>query len=392
MQENYYFYYSDSNFTEHGAHLGHNANSANAVANLGFPSLLGYHEALPGIQLPKVLHPFAPQAPSEKLIKRYSIQSKIKVVKLPIPWPFGRVSHKLTATSTLICKYYLPVFIRPAVRVVHSRNWNFIKAAVKNKIPAIYEHHHYVNRKFEPEIVNSPYFRVTVTVAQPVLDSLVATGMPPEKIVMLHSGFNQNFLGRHPEKAQQWRAKILSNSDEKLVIYAGGLYGFKGVDLLLEVAQQLPTVKFAIAGGKDSQIQHYQHLIQSMQLENVTLLGCLPHTDLSPLLQAADLLAHPHLATREATFTSPLKFFEYMASGTPIVASKIVTLQEFTKSPASVVWCDPDDPKEFAQSIQFALDHYPRRTDGYSDTLAFVNQFSWESRMKTILSYVEKAA
>ena len=81
-----------------------------------------------------------------------------------------------------------------------------------------------------------------------------------------------------------------------------------------------------------------------------------------------------------------------MASGTPIVASKIVTLQEFTKSPASVVWCDPDDPKEFAQSIQFALDHYPRRTDGYSDTLAFVNQFSWESRMKTILSYVEKAA
>lgn len=386
----HYLYYSNSDFAEHGAHLGHHANSANAVANLGYASLLAYHDWLPAIALPRLLRPFAPQAPEVEIAQRYRLQEHLQVLKLPVPWPFGQISHKLTATSTLICKYYLPTFIKPAVETVHSRDWNFIQAAVKHKIPAVYEHHHFVDRRFDPAIVNSPFLRLAVTVSPPIAESMVATGMPAEKIVMLHSGFNRQFLPRDPVGAEQWRQKLLSQSTaQKLVVYAGGLHRFKGVDLLIQVAQQLPEVQFAIAGGNASQQQHYQQQVDALKLSNVKLLGCLSHTELPPLLQAADVLAHPHLANQEATYTSPLKFFEYMAAGTPIVAAKIVTLAEFVSSPAVAVWCEPDDVADFAKGIVAALAKYPRQPEGYSEMLQFVEQYSWESRMAKILTYVE---
>lgn len=390
MPKKYNFlYYSDSDFSEHAAHLTHHANTPNAVANLGYSSLLGCHQNMGIAGLPNLFAPLTAQNPSQEIIDRYNLQDKLKVVNFPIPWPFGKVSNKLTAESTLICKYYLPLFIRRSVEIVHSRNWNFVKASVKNSIPTIYEHHHYVDRKFSPEIVRSPFFKVVVTVSQPVLESLVAEGIPREKIVMLHSGFNQSFLKRSPEDAKSWRHRLLDNPEEQmLVVYAGGLNRFKGVDLLLQAAELLPNIQFAIAGGNDSKIKAYQRIIDKMNLQNVTLLGCLNHCDLPHLFQAADVLAHPHLATQEATFTSPLKFFEYMASGTPIVASKIVTLEEFVQCPAVIGWCAPNEPNEFARCIQETLDKYPRQPEGYLENLQFANQFSWESRMQKVLSYV----
>lgn len=385
----HYFYYSNSDFTEHAAYLSHHANSANAMASLGYSAVLGYHQKLPATHLVRLLYPCILQKPDQRLSERYTLGDKLKIIKLPIPWPFGEISRKITNKSTLICKYYLPVFLRPSVEVVHSRNWNFIKAAVKNKVPSIYEHHHHVDRKFEPEIVNSSFFRVAITVSDPVRESLVKTGMPPEKIIKLHSGFNSNFLTRDAEGSDHWRQRILPDPiADKLVVYAGGLYHFKGVDLLIKAAQKLPEIQFAIAGGNDAQIRHYHNVIERTKAKNVVLLGCLPHAELSPLLQAADVLAHPHLATEEATFTSPLKFFEYMSSGTPIVASKIVSLREFNSSSAIITWCVPDDPDDFAQGIRSTLEKYPRQVEGYPSTLEFVNQFSWESRMKTVMATI----
>jgi glycosyltransferase involved in cell wall biosynthesis len=54
----------------------------------------------------------------------------------------------------------------------------------------------------------------------------------------------------------------LKTQRQFLVIYSGALYPFKGVDLLIDVAKQLPHIQFAVTGGTEEQVKHYQQLSQ----------------------------------------------------------------------------------------------------------------------------------
>ncbi|MEG5162495.1 glycosyltransferase family 4 protein [Microcoleus sp. AT3-A2] len=366
------------------------AHSANATANLGYPAVLVYlRKGWSALNPVDWLFPFQPRKPDDKLAKIYNIQDKLKVADLPMPWPIDLWDSKWTSASTIVSKYYLPIHLLKSTKIVHSRDWNFVKAAVKNGIPAIYEQHHHENKQFESEIVRNPLFQISVTVADTVRDSMILNGMPPEKVITLHNGFNHLFLARQTEAAQNWRQQLLEDDRQHLAVYAGGLYPFKGVDMLVDVAKELPLVQFAIAGGDSSQVTAYQQLAKSKQVNNIKFLGYLPQNQLASLLQAADVLTHPHCLTEAATFTSPLKFFDYMASGTPIVATEIASLMEFKSGNIAATWCEPDNPHQFAQSIRDSLTKYPRKSEGYAETLNFVKQFSWENRIEKILSYVD---
>lgn len=384
----HYIFFTRNTLPQPRADLVQVVNCANAAANLGYSTVLTYlGQQSNWLSLNTYLAPFRPQVPDIKLAQFYNIQERLRVVALPFPWSLKR--EQLTDPSTIVCKYYFPIHLRSRSQIVHTRDWNFVKAAIKNGIPAIYEHHHHEEKQFEPEIVNHPLFQIAITVADPVRDSMIAHGMPPEKVVKLHNGFNQLFLQRQPEQAHIWRQKLLSDDTQKLVVYSGALHAFKGVDLLLEVAQLLPEVQFVFAGGEDPQVMAYRNLAEQKQLSNVKFLGHVLHEQLASLLQAADVLAHPHCSGKAATFTSPLKFFDYMASGTPIVSTEIAPLMEFKPSGVVAGWCEPDQPVQLADCIRRVLQTHSRQTEGYSKSMQFVKQFSWENRITKILSYVE---
>ncbi|MEG4321514.1 MULTISPECIES: glycosyltransferase family 4 protein [unclassified Microcoleus] len=368
------------------------AHSANAAANLGYPVVLVYlRKGWSALNPVDLLVPFRPRKPDDQFAKIYNIQDKLKVADLPVPWPIDFWDSKWTSASTIVSKYYLPIHLLKSTKIVHSRDWNFVKAAIKNGIPAIYEQHHHEDKKFEPEIVRNPLFQIAVTVADTVRDTMIENGMPAEKVIMLHNGFNQLFLARQTAASENWRQQLLLNGRKHLAVYAGGLYPFKGVDMLVDVARELPDVQFAIAGGDSSQVTAYQQLAADKQVNNINFLGYQPQNQLASLLQAADVLAHPHCLTEAATFTSPLKFFDYMASGSAIVATEIASLMEFKSGNIAAIWCEPDNPHKFAESIRDSLAKYPRRSEGYPETLNFVKQFSWENRIEKILSYVDES-
>ena len=368
------------------------AHSANAAANLGYPAVLVYlRKGWSALNPLDLIFPFQPRKPDDKLAKIYNLQGQLKVADLPLPWPIDFGNSKWTNPSTIVSKYYLPIHLLKSTKIVHSRDWNFVKAAIQNGIPAIYEQHHHEDKQFEPEIVRDPLFQIAVTVADTVRQSTIENGMPPEKVITLHNGFNQLFLARQTASAENWRQQLLAGERHYLAVYAGGLYPFKGVDMLVDVARELPEVQFAIAGGDSSQVTAYQQLAKDKQVNNINFLGYLPQNQLASLLQAADVLTHPHCLTKAATFTSPLKFFDYMASGTPIVATEIASLMEFKSGNIAAIWCEPDNPHKFAQSIRDSLAKYPRKSEGYAETLGFVKQFSWENRIQKILSYVDES-
>ncbi len=335
--------------------------------------------------------PFKLQAPDQRFTEFYDTQDHLKLAPLPMPWLSDRSSNKFTNSSTIICKYYLPVHFSPKIKLVHTRNWNFAKAAVKNEIPVIYEAHYYQETPFEKEIVSSPWFQVAITQSALTQENLVQCGMPSEKAVALHNGFERSFLIRQPQEAETWRRELLKDGRNQLVVYSGALYKFKGVDLLIEVAKELPEIQFVVTGGTEPQVDAYRELSRQKGVRNITFLGwILPRQRLVSLFQAADVLAHPHCSGKEADFTNPVKFFQYIASGTPIVATVIAPLLEFKLSHLAMNWCEPDDPIQFSDCLQSALKQYPRKIEGYAKNIEFGKQFSWENRIQKILSYVDE--
>ncbi|MGB7440335.1 MAG: glycosyltransferase [Coleofasciculaceae cyanobacterium] len=368
------------------------AHSANAAANLGYSSILVYYQEI-GHPLKPVdlIRPFKPKKPDKKLANFYNIEDKLQVASLPMPWPISESGGKLNNPSTITCKYYLPIHLKPVSQIIHTRDWNFAQAAIKNEIPVIFENHHYRPEKFDSEIVNSRFFQVAVTLSDTVEENMIEQGMPPEKIIKTHSGLNGLFLRRYPEQAKEWRQKLLTNDRQHLVVYSGGLYSFKGVDLLIDVAKELPDIQFVFAGGSQPHVEKYQKLVQEKRVENVKLLGYIEQKKLASLLQSADILAHPHCSGTASTFTSPLKFFDYLASGTPIVATEIPPLQQFKSLNVVAGWCEPDNHLAFVQSIKTVLTTHPRRVEGYSDSMEFARQFSCENRIAKILNHVEES-
>ncbi|AVH62849.1 glycosyl transferase family 1 [Nostoc sp. 'Peltigera membranacea cyanobiont' 213] len=388
----HYIFFIGEELPQPEAHLVQSTNAANAAANLGYSTVLVYHDKGAKASNPvNLLRPFQPIKTPVELVQYYNLHDKLKVAPLPMPWPIDHFQSKFTDSNTIASKYYLPFHILPTTKLVHSRNWNFIKAAIKNGIPAIYEHHHHEDKPFEPEIVTNPLLQIAVTVVDTIRESMIKNGMPPEKVIKLHNGFNRLFMERQPEKAAEWRKKLLRDESQSLVVYAGALQQFKGIDVLIDVANEMPNVQFACAGGKPAEVEYYQKLVTEKQVHNIKFLGYILHNELASLLQAADVLAHPHCSGKAATFTSPLKLFDYFASGTPIVATEIPSLVEFQDTQSITAWCEPDNSSKFAESLKRVLETHPRKIEGYPDSIEFVKQFSWENRAAKILSYVDKS-
>ena len=392
MKKHYLFFSNHLSLKPDTAHEIHDVLCANAAANIGYSAVLTYPDQTLGKYNPiSWMAPFRLQKPDRIFTEFYDTQEHLKVAPLPMPWLSNRTSGKLTNSSTIVCKYYLPIHILSKTKLVHTRNWNFAKAAIKNKIPVIYESHYYQETPFEKEIVSSPLFQVAITQSKLTQENLVRCGMPEEKAIALHNGFERSFLIRQPQEAENWRRVLLKNGRNQLVVYSGALYKFKGVDLLIEVAKELPKIQFVITGGTDSQVAAYQELSQQKGVENITFLGwILPRQRLVSLFQAADILAHPHCSGKEADFTNPVKFFQYIASGTPIVATTIAPLLEFKLPHLAMDWCEPDNPVQFSDCLRSALKRYPRKVEGYAENIEFGQQFSWENRIEKILSYVDE--
>ncbi|MGK7939055.1 MAG: glycosyltransferase [Crocosphaera sp.] len=387
----HYLVYSQLSQQPDSAHEIHDVMCANAVANLGYSGILAYpKKTTNSLNLFPVFFPFQPEKPEQEFIDFYDVQNQLRVLGLSIPSLIEKGINRFNVSS-LVCKYYLPIHLRNKIQAVHTRDWNFAKAAVKNKIPTIFERHYFAEKTFEQDIVTDPHFRVVITQSEIIRQSMIEAGIPSEKAIWLDNGFNQSFLQRYPEDAQKWRSELLKNNRKYLIIYSGALYPFKGVDLLIDVAYKLPNLQFAVTGGTEEQVKHYQQLAQEKQVNNINFLGwVMPRSRLISLFQAADILAHPHLSGKSASFTNPVKFFQYLASGTPIVATEIAPLMSFKKTVPIGIWCEPDDPTIFADAIQKCLETYPRKIGGYEENMSYSKNFSWEKRAEKIIKYLPK--
>lgn len=146
------------------------------------------------------------------------------------------------------------------------------------------------------------------------------------------------------------------SSQAPVVAYAGHLYAWKGVDVLLEALARMPGTRGLIVGGhaEEPDLARVKALAGRLAIsDRVTFTGMVDPGHVPDLLSQADVLALPNPASAISTrFTSPLKLFEYMAAGRPIVASDLPSIREVLDHEVNALLVTPGDPAAMAVAIE----------------------------------------
>jgi glycosyltransferase involved in cell wall biosynthesis len=199
-----------------------------------------------------------------------------------------------------------------------------------------------------------------------------------------------------PRQARASLDELKPRGDRFTAGYTGHLYAGRGVELLLELAVRLPEIDFLLVGGEPADVARLQTEIQSRQLENVIATGFIPNADLPRYQAACDVLLMPYQVRVAASsggdiarYLSPMKLFEYLACGRPILSSNLPVLSEVLNASNSIL-LPPDDVNSWATALT-ALQNDPQRRDAMSvQARQDAASYTWEARARRILEGLDQ--
>jgi glycosyltransferase involved in cell wall biosynthesis len=230
-----------------------------------------------------------------------------------------------------------------------------------------------------------------ITITDALKEDLVSEGLEPESILVARDGVH---LHRHqglPSPGEARRHLGLP-PDIPTVVYAGQLYPWKGVDILVEAVSRLPDVRLLIVGGDSNNLPRVVGLADRLMPGRATFAGPIRHADVPFHLAAGDIIALPNTGTEliSSRYTSPLKLFEAMATHRPVLASDIPSLREVLVHGCNAHLVAPDDPEAMAEGIAALLGNPERSARLKDQALRDVEPYDWAHRGQRVASFLRE--
>lgn len=197
--------------------------------------------------------------------------------------------------------------------------------------------------------------------------------MAPKRMAYLPNGVNYaHFSNGEGAVPSEYR-----NIPRPIALYVGAMDVWFDYRLMDEVARRLPAVSFVFIGPKGLAMQRLQ------QRPNVHLLGRRSYADLPPYMRHADVGLIPFDVENHAELVRsihPLKLYEYLASGLPVVA---VEWEELTYLDSPALLCRGTDG--FVHALERAIAEPPDKTA----LQHYAALHDWERRVEAICSALE---
>jgi glycosyltransferase involved in cell wall biosynthesis len=144
------------------------------------------------------------------------------------------------------------------------------------------------------------------------------------------------------------------DADTPIVVYTGTFEAYQGLDLLFasmrHVLTGCPGARLVLAGGRSDQIEAAREQAEREGIAAATIFaGQRPAEEIPAFLDAADVLVSP----RSLGTNTPLKIYQYLRSGRPIVATRLITHTQVLNDDVAIL---TDATAEgFARGIATAL-------------------------------------
>lgn len=320
--------------------------------------------------------------PPDKLSEIYGITESLRWIQLPkkiLGYPLNEYSW--------FARLAIPFIFQIRPDLIYARNDSFPGLSVFSQvgIPTVAESHAPLNTDTPSflrlvSFTRHRSFRLWVTISDRLADYYHSLGVPKNKLIVLSDAVDLKLFA--PPKSLPPSPYPQNRPN---VAYVGHLYDYKGIPTVLEAAAKLLDINFHLVGGLPEDIARQQTRAQKLNLCNVTFHGLKPQVEVPKYLWHADvLLLPPSQYHPSAAWTSPVKLGEYLASGTPIVATDILALRDWL-SDNEVEFVEPDHPEALARGIQHLLTNQQRVKQLRVSGLQKAYKLTYEKRAEAIL-------
>ncbi|MCY8234371.1 glycosyltransferase family 4 protein [Priestia endophytica] len=170
-----------------------------------------------------------------------------------------------------------------------------------------------------------------------------------------------------------------------VITYVGRLAPEKNLELLMNVAQALPSklrdkIHWLIIGDGPMKKQ-----LEQKAPRNMSFTGFLKSKEIAPLYAASDLFFFP--STTE-TFGNVV--LEAAASGIPTVAANAGGVKSIVKDRKTGFLCDPNNPDEFIKAVTYLLTRHHDRLQMGNEARHYALTQTWDQIFTNLLTQYEE--
>ena len=297
-------------------------------------------------------------------------------------WPLDDLHH------AYLLRFASKLRRLPSATVVYTRSTRMAYVAVQAGRVTVLELHDPLiplRVAFLKKAFRSGTMRVLVVTTERLKrDVIEAVGVSPEKILV---------VGGAAAASADLPAAVLPERERFAyhVGYAGSALKGKGVSMMMACAQAMPALAFHLIGPTQADCLRFGDLP-----DNVILHGYQAGTGVVALLKSMDVLMlpnQPSVIIRSGAdigaHTSPLKLFEYMASGRPVIASDLPVFDSILTDEVNCLRVEARSAEAFVAAIRRVQAEPELGARLAANALeAFKQNYTWDHRVQRIVAFL----
>ncbi|MFN8554566.1 MAG: glycosyltransferase [Candidatus Obscuribacterales bacterium] len=148
------------------------------------------------------------------------------------------------------------------------------------------------------------------------------------------------------------------------------------VELVIDSARQLQSVHFVFIGPNSLNTENTRRL---QELPNVHIFGARPYEQLPAYMNAFDICITPHVVSPFTESLDPIKMYEYMATGKPIVSTACAGFRDLR----DMIYV-AQERTEFSTLINVAIDEKTVELDRDKARVNWASKQTWDNRVNEI--------
>ena len=182
---------------------------------------------------------------------------------------------------------------------------------------------------------------------------------------------------------------VLKN-DIPRIGYIGKFSIGKGIDTIIKIAKVMPKYTFYMYGGTRNIAENRTGLTVS---DNIVFGGYIDNSKVPELIKEMDIMLLPNKENQickgelMGEYTSPIKMFEYMASGRPIIASDIPVLREVLNE-QNCYFANEDDISSWIGCIEYINNNRTEALEKSRCAKKDVEQYTWRKRAEKLVELI----
>jgi len=301
----------------------------------------------------------------------------------------GRAAFWFVQVLFMIYVFFVLLFSSKKNAAIYTRDVSLMLLSLLG-MPVVLETHHIFSKR-------SLYFalarraRGIVTISHALKNTFIQAGFSEKNIIVEPSGVELSTFSLATPK-EEARETLRLPQGTPIIIYTGNFTTMgqdKGIHDILRAMQKLPEVLFVAVGGSDKDIERYLAQAHECKVEEqVRFVGFAQQPTLALYQRAADVLLMPFPDTPHyRSNMSPVKMFEYMAGGRPIIATDLPTIREVLHEHNAMI-IPPGDATALARSVRTLIDDPALREKLATRAKEDVSRYSWNERSKRVLAFI----